>query len=50
MKKQKVAAIKKANKFNNKQIKELFNEILKRQLNAPWKVRWRLALQILRGK
>jgi len=50
MKKQKVAEIRKANQFTNKQITEIFNLTITKQLELPWSKRWRLALRILKGK
>lgn len=49
MKKARVAEIKKANQFNNKQITEVFHQVMDHQMTMPFKIRWRIALRILKG-
>lgn len=49
MKKEKRNEIRKANKFKNEQIRNIFNEVMERQLKMPFNIRWRIALRILKG-
>ena len=42
--------VRKENQFAKRQITEVFNLVVEKQLALPWKLRWRLALRILRGK
>lgn len=43
-------AIRKAEQFTTRQVTEVFNEVMERQLAQPFKIRWRTALKILMGK
>ena len=42
--------LRKENKLQTKQITEIFNTVLEKQLTMPFKLRWRIALKILIGK
>ena len=50
MNSKKVKALRKAEQFNTRQVTEVFNEVMERQLSQPFKIRWRTALKILKGK
>jgi len=41
--------IRKENQLTRRQMKEVFDTVMLKLLTSPWKIRWRLALKILKG-